>query len=321
MRQFASAVFFAVHEVMGADLGNVLRQHTTSHPVIGESSGFGGKAMERTFLNYHSLPMTQTQLEAGGWVKQSGSCDKNLGWEWAQTEVGTVDDEKPLVLYTTQGGQISGVGVYVRGDLPAPQKKWTQKKYSKGWKLEVAFRQGDILCSGEASDALIGDTVIVNPNFGAGGEKLLIPLSETDAKSEGWHRGSCFDGMGWHNFLDTSFHNNTMSWKAENVFPVVAMYTGGSINAIFFTTPKVQQGLFHANEWEPVPLPNDAQCKNLCDSDCTFEGTHFWSTMHIYFQEHTAVKCESDLKCAFGSPGSGHGIGCCKPRESGSIVV
>ena len=34
------------------------------------------------------------------------------------------------------------------------------------------------------------------------------------------------------------------------------------INAIFFASSDVQQGMFSTNEWEPVPLPEFAMCGN-----------------------------------------------------------
>jgi hypothetical protein len=299
----------------GSDLGDMIGHHMMHHPVIGSDAGFGGDAMERTFTKYNSLPINASELKAQGWTTL-GSCNPKVGYQWTQTKLlGVVPKDKPLVLYTTEGGQISGVGVVVKGEYPENQKKWSQKKYYSGWLLEVAFRQGDIICSGKVSDALIGDVVILNPDFGEGGEKKSIPIFETDADFQGWHRGSCFDGMGWHRFLDTSLQNNKMSWKAENVLPVVAMYYGGNINALFFNTPVVQQSLTDSNEWEPVPLPDPLMCKNTCDSDCTFAGAKVWSTMHVFFRSHETVKCESDTSCFVGKPGSGSGISCCHPKD------
>ena len=84
--------------------------------------------------------------------------------------------------------------------------------------------------------------------------------------------------------------------------PVVPMYNhvgGGSLNAIFFATPQVQQDGFPtyaSNGWEPVPLSDSMMCANTCDSDCTFAGASDWSTMHWYFHDHTKpdLTCSSD---------------------------
>eukprot|EP01079_Euglenida_sp_SAG-EU17-18_P009396 gene9396-8419_t len=84
----------------------------------------------------------------------------------------------------------------------------------------------------------------------------------------------------------------TMSWQAENLLPVVPMYDGdNALNAFFFASSVRQQSLLPpgANQWEPVPLPNNLMCGNFCDGDCTFAGTSIWSTMHIYLHDHEPV--------------------------------
>ena len=40
----------------------------------------------------------------------------------------------------------------------------------------------------------------------------------------------------------------------------------------------------------PIPLPNFAMCKNLCDKTIGWNDTHFWSTMHIYFSDPKQVE-------------------------------
>eukprot|EP00404_Azadinium_spinosum_P024380 CAMPEP_0180598426 /NCGR_PEP_ID=MMETSP1037_2-20121125/22862_1 /TAXON_ID=632150 /ORGANISM="Azadinium spinosum, Strain 3D9" /LENGTH=316 /DNA_ID=CAMNT_0022617041 /DNA_START=162 /DNA_END=1113 /DNA_ORIENTATION=+ len=243
-------------------LGSVVNR-----PVLGGGAvGFGGGFMEHTFQSYATLPMNVTELEAQGWKKNeavAGGCNPDLGWTWIQDGHTVVDTKKPIVLYTTEGGQISGVGVLVTGDLPVPQRKWAQRR-TNGWQIDVAFRQGEILCSGEVSEATIGDILIANPS----GPKMQIPLFEKAADSAGWHRGSCFDGMGWHRYLDTEFHNTSMSWKAENLFPVAAMFSGGDITAINFATWQVQQGMTGAHQWDPLPTPSFAMCAGMCDPAC-----------------------------------------------------
>ena len=50
----------------------------------------------------------------------------------------------------------------------------------------------------------------------------------------------------------------------------------------------------------------------MCDSSCkTFAGTHFWSTLHVWFREHSTIKCEPGLRCEVGESGSGSGVLCC----------
>ena len=159
--------------------------------------------------------------------------------------------------------------------------------------------------------------LIVNPKSAS--KKMILPLTDTDAKNGGWKRGSCFDSMGTHWFLDTSLGGGKLSWKAENLFPVVTMFHNGEINAIFFasTVSQVSIPFLKSNEWEPKALSDSEMCKNTCDKDCTFSGMPNggpWSTAHIYFRDHSEVICDSNLKCALTWP---YRISCC---ESNVVV-
>jgi len=299
-------------------------------------SGFGGEEMQRTFTKYATLPLGQAALEAAGWMRYGG-CDPYIGFQWFQSHdtPAWYKRKQPLTLFTTAGGQISGVGVGMFGY--SQWQNYSQYKYfyggfdssdGDGLEIRVAFRGGDdfndtkrIMCGGgRDEDILIGDRLIVNPGghsdkrfFGPGEEKH-IPLTEDASAADGWHRGSCFDTMGWHRFLDTKVGSQQMSWQAENLFPVVAMYHEGQINAIFFSSMEVQNP-FTSSQWEPVPLIDYLMCKNFCDSDCTFHGTSAFSTMHIYFRDHSEVKCDPSLKCF------AKGMGCCAKSESKDILV
>lgn len=303
-------------------LGNSL-----AHGMNMDHAGFGGTEMEQTFTKYNGLPLGESALKAAGWVKAYGPCDKHLGFAWTATQrVNNVPPRKtPLTLYTTAGGQPAGVGVDMFGGEPLPASQgpiavWTGGSY----RLSVAFRKGDIMCSGELDeDVLIGDTLIVNPCSDPGCWSKTIPLTESESAAANWTRGSCFDGMGFHRFLDTSSSigvapgvpPGTMTWDANNLFPVVAMYHEGQINAIFFNTWTVQGGLSGSNTWEPVPLPNPLMCKNFCDSSCHFKGTYAFSTMHIFFRDHNEVKCAPELKCFV------KGMGCCPASDSPALLV
>lgn len=270
--------------------------------------------------------MGEDALKAAGWHKHGAHCDPELGFAWTEDASGA-NQHHPLKLYTTAGGQPNGVGYIIVGwgqdPLPAPQKKWaTEAPIVEPTRdvtiahLDVAFRAGDIVCSGDKETAVIGDTLIVNPKSP---NKKVLPLTDKDAKTEGWKRGSCFDGMGWHWFLDTSIGGGHLSWKAENLFPVVTMYNQGEINAIFFasTINQVSIPILKSNEWEPKSLSNSQMCANLCDKDCTFSGLTSagpWSTAHIYFRDHKQVTCDSNLKCGIPWPFRGN---CC---ESNVVV-
>ena len=69
-------------------------------------------------------------------------------------------------------------------------------------------------------------------------------------------------------------------------------------------------------QWEPVPLNNAAMCANTCDKDCNFHTTWF-STMHFYFTEYTAVKCPPTYaKTLVITPAQGGGQGLAWARFS-----
>lgn len=168
------------------------------------------------------------------------------------------------------------------------------------YRLTVTFDKVAAGCiTNSSSSTTLGDRLIVNANTIA----HPIPVTEDDAVANKWHKGSCFYGMGHHYFYDLETAPD-MSWKAGNVLPgtspnfrvnsnhsVVAMYDKGLINAFFFTDTTIQQGVFNAHWWEPIPLPNYLMCFNTCDSSCHFEETNFWSTLHIYLRDYTKATC------------------------------
>lgn len=273
--------------------------------------------MERTFTQYAALPVGEDQLKMAGWTKHNIACDPHFGFVWTEDPSGA-SKRNPLKLYTTAGGQPSGVGVVFRGvdknHLPASQQQWATQRplvgpapSAKLAHIDVAFRSGTIVCSGAKSDNEIGDTLIVNPV----GTSRTLPLTEKAVEAEGWRRGSCFDGMGWHWFLDTAVGGGKMSHMADNLFPVITMYHKGEVNAIFFASTNNQVGTFFspANEGEPFALSDYQMCKNMCDRDCTFAGTNIWSTLHIYFRNHNEVACDNSLACGLTFPFRGN---CCE---------
>jgi len=248
-------------------------------------------------------------------TKHNKQCDPYLGYAWTEDKSGATKSQ-PTKLYTTKGGQLSGIGVIMMGyghdSLPDAQEKWATTNplvaptpSAELAHIDIAFRSGDIVCSGSTSGDIIGDTLKVNPAGGA--NSRLLPLSEAAAKAEGWHRGSCFDGMGWHYFLDTAAGHGQMTWQAANLFPVVTMFHEGKINAVFFASQNDQVSIpiIKPNEWEPKSLTDSQMCANTCDADCHFGHTPHegdWSTMHFYFRDHTPVVCDSSLHCSITVP-------------------
>jgi len=273
---------------------------------------------------YNSFPIGEHALRSAGWTKHNSQCDPNHGFVWTEEASGATKDH-PTKLYTTAGGQAAGVGVvilsyYGADALPAEQQKWATENPLVGMSsynhkpvahIDVAFRSGAIMCDGSTDSNLLGDTLIVNPG---GSSSKTIPLTEGQADAEGYRRGSCFDSMGWHRFFDTSLENGELSWQSANLFPVVAMYHEGAINAIFFASyiNQVSVPFVSYHEWEPLALNDENMCANTCDRDCTFAGNPHgssWSTMHIYFNDPKAITCDHSLHCSLTWPFRGS---CCE---------
>lgn len=285
---------------------------------------FGGHKMEQTYLGYKDLPIGAQALKTQGWTQHKGKCDPHFGFVWTEDASGPTK-RMPLKLYTTAAGQPSGVGVimfgYGKKPLPDEQQHWASEQPLVGppptsdvVHVDVAFRIGDIMCSGEVSGDDIGDVLIVNP----AGKAKKLPLTEDEASGDGWHPGSCFNGMGWHYFFDTKVGGGKLSWQASNLFPVVVMYHEGKINSIFFASMNNQVSIpfIASNEWEHIALTDSQMCANTCDKDCTFAGTAAWSTMHIFFNDHSQVTCPAGLKCGIPWPITGN---CC--HQDGNLVV
>jgi len=289
--------------VTGTGLGDVLGKAHHEHTLT--TTDYGSDLFD---VISWKLPVGESALREKGWTKHNMECNPHLGYVWTEDSSGATK-EKPLKLYTTAGGQPSGVGTIILSyhdadALPAEQQKWATDEPMVGlhWyndkpvaHLDVAFRSGDILCSGETNDDVLGDALLVNP----GGENSkTIPTTEALSQADGWHRGSCFDLMGWHSLLDTSLENGQISWQAANLFPVVAMYHEGVVNAIFFGSWLIQSQSETGWDGKDVDM-----CKNTCDSDCThfagMPGGGMWSTMHIFFNDPSKVVCEKSLECEF----------------------
>lgn len=207
----------------------------------------------------------------------------------------------------------------IYGDVEATPKAmgYFDEISSGHHRISVGFRSDtSSICDPNAAPYPdpIGDVVIVQPNSIA----VPTPLTESDAVAANYHKGSCFDGMGYRYFLDLTTSDSSMSWSSDGLSPVVVMFNiNGEINAIFFASSDVQQGMFSTNEWEPFPLPEFAMSGNFCDRDtCTFKGNTngMWSTMHWYFKDYKEVTFtdwgKMDCK-AMGSMIPSPGLACC----------
>jgi len=255
-----------------------------------------GDHFYRAYTVYDKLPMTDSDALAAGW-KFNDTCDPDRGYA-ATFKNSEATTSYPVTLFFTAGGQISGVGVNVYGDMPESlvDQRYFEIVDTRVNFISVTFRNSSIMCSGAIDNQLpLGDSLIIN----AGKLNEFLPLYESDAIAQGWTRGACFYSMGHHYFFDLATAPR-MSWYAANLEPVIVMYNNGVINSFFFASWVIQQGLLSPNWWEPVALPNLLMCKNWCDSSCTFHDTNFFSTMHFYLRDYTQATCEG-----------GCTIGCC----------
>ena len=221
------------------------------------------------------------------------------------------DQSQPLWLYFTPRGQVSGVATLFYSHIVMQPQNLINLGYIVPYPnggdgvyyVSVGFRSATDACSNYTFAQPLGDRLVIHPT----GVAMSLPLTASDASSQGWVVGSCFGGMGRHWFLDLS-SPGSMTWRSDWMLPVVTMYDEdspsptGNINAIFFASRVVQQSLVPpaTNQWEPVPLPNLLMCKNFCNSSCTFYDTSFYSTLHIYMNNRSRITCHN-----------GCTIGCC----------
>jgi len=257
--------------------------------IICGASGLSiGDRLLRDYTVYDSIPITATEAKSEGWTIQ-GTCDPNRGYKASFSASGPTESN-PIALFFTAAGQVAGIGVNVYGQV---KQSLVNQGYfevvdaaNQIYFIAVSFRNASMMCSGAQSNDTLGDTLIIN----AGKLSRPIPLTEKDTTMGNWTRGSCFYSMGYHWFYDLS-SAPVMSWQAANMLPIVPMYSNGVINAFFFASSVVQQGLFYANWWDSIPLLDFLMCKNWCDSSCTFHDTSAWSTMHIYLRDYTKATC------------------------------
>ena len=274
--------------------------------IVTAETGQGlGSGLWRTLRKYDPMPTNAADAQTVGWYPHAGSsCIAGLGIKYSQTSNGP-SKEKPVSLYFTPAGQVSGVGTVAFGKLSGAvvdQGYWQSASVAgeaDAWRLDVGFRSPQAACSNTVSEMLLGDRAVINP----GSVARALPLVQKGAIAEGYTTGSCIASMGSHSFYDLVGENGSMTWVSPNLMPVVPMYdenAGWKLNSIFFTTPIVQQStpkmFVGNNQWDPIPLPNSYMCGNWCDTDCPWKDTDFWSTMHIHFHDPYKVSCQGNQK-------------------------
>jgi hypothetical protein len=146
---------------------------------------------------------------------------------------------------------------------------------------------------------------------------LIPPTEDSPELPDSWVEGSCIKMMGYHWIQDVET-GNKMTYKTENLVPVVPMYssTDGSINGIFFAATSNKQiwpegcptnnplklcGV-DTNMWDRSPglleenYGKFFMCSNFCDTECQFTGTPdgSFTTMHWFFKNvFLEEKCEN----------------------------
>eukprot|EP00122_Pirum_gemmata_P017309 Pgem_evm1s16201 len=255
----AHAAVSNVHEANKPNERQLVRRAT-----IGE----GEPTLSHIFTKYDAMPLTMQEAVSVGYEvdqrlveeTQNGNvCDPNIGIPFTHGN----SKNNPYVLYYTNQGQLSGLGTRVH-DYVMPKLldlQYFQQVSNAEYLIQVStryFENGADMCSGEIDEnEPIGNQIVVQPN----GANDRIPIEESsEMLQNNYRKGSCFDGMGFHYFKDLATPDNTMSWVAENLMPVVPMYHEGKINAIFFASAYRQQSFIPGfnNGWEPIPLVNFA---------------------------------------------------------------
>jgi len=253
--------------------------------VVPSSSISIGDRLFRSYNNYIGMPINTTSARASGW-QQSGPCQDKLGIPY-NYQASAPAVHAPMTFYFSNTGVITGIGMNVYGGV---ESKLANLGYfftdGDGHRIIVTFSSVSSNCATNAAEGSLGDRLVINAHTIA----HSVPVEETDAQSGNWHKGSCFEAMGHHWFYDLETAPK-MSWQAQNLLPIVPMYNNGVLNAFFFADPTIQQGLFDSNWWDRVALPNLLMCYNFCDSGCTFSGTSFWSTGHVFLRDYTLVHC------------------------------
>ena len=275
---------------------------------VSSEAGQGlGSGLWHGYQEYAPMPTNATYAQTIGWYPDAGSrCIAGLGIKYSQTSGGPSKD-KPISLYFTPAGQVSGVGTVAFGKFSGAvvdQGYWrstTVAGEADAWRVDVGLRSPQAACSSHTmSELLLGDRAVINP----GSVARALPLIQSGAIAENFETGSCIASMGTHSFYDLVGENGSMTWKAPNLMPIVPMYNqnaGWALNAIFFTSPFLQQSsallpppIIQRHQWDPIALPNLAMCTNWCNEDCGWTETHQWSTMHIYFSDPLNIECQGE---------------------------
>jgi len=314
-----------------------------------KNAGFGVQ-INRIFRVDNPLPLGEIELIKAKWTK-STECDDNLGWAWTFDTNG-VTSAQPLKLYTNKAGSSSGIGIVIYDYMPLAQQRWTTSHpivspapSNTAFHLDIAFRNGNQQCSTTSASNNVGEVLIVNPGGEGQGNSKIISITEPTEPNgdDNWQRGSCFDQMGWHYFLNTA--GKTLpsgfvpGWTKGDLFPVVPMYHEGALNAIFFTNSKRQSSGKDCNKidprvktcnnnWDMRDLLDYQMCGNFCGA-CGWTAVNEeekgnWGTMHIFFgDDFLNIQCPASAPCVAprNETTKRPGMGCCYDDDSRSTFA
>ena len=279
-----------------------------------------GGAITYSLGGMNKFPLTATQALSKGWAPAKSvlgaakACIPGLGVFFAPKS--GLSSSSPLGAFYTPDGKIAGLRMNIYGkqsktfwskgvSSAAPGKLvqkgfWRQDKASGGHYITVSFRSVEDVCASSGGRGMaIGDRLVINQM--KGGIAKSVPMTAAEAKANNFQAGSCMGKMGQHWFYDLQSAPK-MSWKAENLLPIVPMYhlmgpNTGKLNAFFFTSPVCQNK--QSGDWDIVPvicgLTADFMCANWCNSKCKWD-TSWWATEHIFFNANPdSVKCASTV--------------------------
>lgn len=275
------------------------------------------------------MPLDTDAAAAGGWQKVEGvSCNPLMGEQWRIGGEAAAFTSASIYYSPAVGdspGIVTGIETDVYGFVESNLvgSYFGEEKDSKdGTYRSVSLSFFD----GTKHDLCDSDSAFVQPEF----EYLTIapdmaatkiPLkNDSELLTDNWKEGACMVGMGHHWARDV-VSGKDISWKSENLLPVVPMYssTDGMLNAVFFqatgnkqtwpsscsVTPDMSQPCAapYLNMWDINPGMTEANkpgffvCSNFCGG-CKFTGSPdgMYTTMHWFFRPVLATeKCSPTL--------------------------
>jgi len=248
-----------------------------------------GDRLLRTFGVFKTQPTSPGDAEQQGFSVFTEGCTK-FGYGYSSGTDGPTKSNS-AILYFTEGGQLSGFGTRLWGDVPEElvPDYWMQND-DGSYDLIIQTRASNFICSGNTDENLLGDRILING-------QQNIPLSMPVAQGAGWVEGNCIPKMGIHHAYDLHAPGN-QTWDYTSLVPVLPMYSAqtGAITAVLIASSDAQR-IEPFGDWEG-PFINYLFCKNWCSgTGCDFKGVSLWTTMHWLFEDPSLNTC-TGAKCS-----------------------